>query len=128
MKVEKDKFVEVARRILKENLSTNPITLETYRKDIVTAFNSFNSYIKERYNGWSKADRTKIVDPTVASVHEKFDNCISRLSWQYPASDPNDKFAQLDLDSVTYKPPIKQGSIESVIPLPNTSASHNKLK
>ena len=50
LKEEKDKFILVAKRILKKDLSKDPNTLSTYYADIVSAYNSLITYITDNFN------------------------------------------------------------------------------
>lgn len=55
LKEEKQKFLLIAKRILKKDLSTNPETLLIYKNDIIRGYNESIRYLSENYE---HADKT----------------------------------------------------------------------
>lgn len=83
---EKDKFMLVAKRILKENLSTVPTTLITYKNDIIEAYCIFVIYCNEK----SKLNLNSSDKDTLFKarnyIYEKFEECLIALKCTYNLS------------------------------------------
>lgn len=65
---EKKKFETVAKRILKEKLSTNVETLNEYKEEIITAYNFYIDYVQSAIIRLKQRDedlKNVIVDSTI---------------------------------------------------------------
>lgn len=86
LSVEKEKFVLVAKRILKEKLSTEPATLLTYKTDIIEAYCTFVKYCQKKLTlNLSNTDKQTIHD-TQNYIIEKFEACLIKLNCKYSLS------------------------------------------
>lgn len=75
---EKEVFIQVAKLILKEKLSTNPEKLKEYRNKIISAFNRFVLYCAKRYE--EVDDRNKaILEYNYYYIRGKFEACLRKL-------------------------------------------------
>lgn len=82
LKSQRDKFITIAKRILKNNVSTNAKTLATYREDIVNAYNTFIQYIEINYDKVSVEEKQKFIQ-NIEYIQDKFLRCLSKLSYSY---------------------------------------------
>lgn len=78
----KTEFIKVAKRILKENLSTNPETLETYRIDIVTAYNDCINYVV-KINSQLSESKQNSAYTELTYIKNKFTECLEKLNCVY---------------------------------------------
>lgn len=85
LKAEKDKFHNVAKRILKKDLSTNVETLATYKVDIVKAYNDFIDYATLQIIQLTKSNedlKETFITATFAT-RQKFIKCLKNLNLTY---------------------------------------------
>lgn len=69
---EKEKFLVVAKRILKTDLSTDPNQLIKYKNDIIEAYIAFVTYCKNKSaTNLEPAQRTLVID-AVSYIAKKF--------------------------------------------------------
>lgn len=84
---------------MKENLSTNPDTLNKYRTDIVSVYNSFISYVRRKFDKASDEVRL-IYEEHLRYVREKLLLCLHNLNLDYEFSE--DKFELVDDDKLIW--------------------------
>lgn len=81
---EKSKFLLVAKRILKENLTTNPVTLDNYKADIVRAYNELITFVIKYHPSTKISEKTKEELLALAKyAREKFLLCLDNLHLAY---------------------------------------------
>lgn len=86
LQAEKDKFVLVAKRILRENLSTNHQTLLQYKVDIHAAYCTFVNYYKAKNElNLNKENRDLLLN-ALNYIGEKFEACLEKLNCRYNLS------------------------------------------
>lgn len=78
LKDEYEKFVNVAKLILKSNLSRNIDTLNTYRTKIIAANNTIVEYINQHYPNANRTNQI-IYDNHLEAVRIKLVNCLNNL-------------------------------------------------
>lgn len=84
IKEEKDKFLLVAKRILKENLTSNEETLNVYKDDIITAYNKTITFVIKFSSTDRTSDKTKTDLKRFATyVREKILLCFGNLRVTY---------------------------------------------
>lgn len=76
---ELDAFYLVAKRILKTNLSTNPVKLREYLFDIISAHNKFVLYIQERFESSSEVEKL-LYQEKVTLIRRKTTECFEKLN------------------------------------------------
>lgn len=84
---EYEKFLLVAKRILKKDLSTNQETLKGYRDLILKAYNRFAEFVQRNFYVLSRPDQAKL-ENRLEQVRGKFTECLERLKCSYNL--PND--------------------------------------
>lgn len=85
LKDEKDKFCLVAKRILKSELTTNEHTLNSYKENIITAYNDAINFVNKHIDrDISKATRDALIQ---FGIQSKFQLCLTRLNCSYEFSD-----------------------------------------
>lgn len=89
----KSEFGKIIKRILKQELSKNPLTLKRYENELITAYNKFVEYIDLRFENLSQESRDKCRADTLY-VREKTLLCFGRLNLTYAL--PNDLYEQLN--------------------------------
>lgn len=86
LKEEKDKFILIAKRILKTDLSKVPQTLIQYKQDIITGFNTFIEYCQRI----SQEELTQTQKDTLFEelnvINVKFEECLVKLNCSYNLS------------------------------------------
>src|ERR1700761_5170588 len=82
LKEEKDKFILVAKRILKKDLSKDPNTLSTYYADIVSAYNSLITYITDNFNVVNP-EKQQQYTREINFIRTKFLQCLQNLQLDY---------------------------------------------
>lgn len=84
----KEEFVLVAKRILKEQLSTNPVTLKEYERDIIKAHNNFVTYVSTFYGRLEKEEDKKFVKGELLYIRGKTKACFTNLNliFEFPAN------------------------------------------
>lgn len=100
-----NKFLAVAKKILKTQLSTNPETLRGYRREIVPAYNRFVNFVETNYQ---RVDRNKqaILDNNIEDIRSKFINCLENLRCTYVL--PNDLQEQVNEEDVSDIPELDE--------------------
>lgn len=91
------KFILVAKRILKKELSTNATTLTGYRNQIIDAYNTFVKFVQRYYYTLRRPDQTKLEDKLV-QVRERFVECLNNLQCKYDL--PNDLQQLIDDEQI----------------------------
>lgn len=86
LQVEKDKFIAVAKRILKTELSTNANTLFTYKSNIITAYISFVQYCDSKYSTLDATQKNTIIE-ALNYINSKFESCLIKLNCVYNLSE-----------------------------------------
>lgn len=81
----KDEFVLVAKRILKEQLSTNPNTLKDYERDIIAAHDKYVSYVSRFYYQLKVDDQKKVKDELIY-IRDKTIACFKNLKLDFEVS------------------------------------------
>lgn len=76
--VAKENYIRVAKRIIKEKLSTVPETLTGYRIDIIKAHNDIVNIIKKHYKELPSVDRVYFTGE-LKYIGEKTNECFQRL-------------------------------------------------
>lgn len=99
--LEYDKFVTVAKRMLKQDLSTNTKTLQSYREQIVPAYNKFVQFVQEHYYTTGRTEQ-RALDQRLEDVRKKLINCLDNLKCTYEL--PNDLQEFVEEDSVSRVP------------------------
>lgn len=89
----KQNFQLIIKRILKKDLSTNPLTLKRYETDVIEAYNEIAKYIDERYDN-ATAQETHEFKAEILYVREKILLCFGRLNLDYTL--PNDLYEKLN--------------------------------
>lgn len=88
---ERDKFMSIAKLILKRKLSKNPVTLEGYRGKIIEAYDDFAVFCEINYDD-CLPDQRKIIDTHYAYIVRKFARCLRNLNCNHPL-----RFKQFEL-------------------------------
>lgn len=96
--IEYEKFITVAKRILKSQLSTNYETLSGYREQIINAYNEFIHFVAINYDKVNKTGQI-ILDNKAEDVREKFERCLSALNCTYQL--PNSVFEIVNEASIS---------------------------
>lgn len=89
LQIEQTKFNNVAKLMLKTELSTNIDTLTGYRTQIITAYNNFVKFINSRYHA-VKNNEKHILDDALVKIRQSFLKCLHQLKCTYEV--PNDLF------------------------------------
>lgn len=84
---EKDKFLTVAKRILKTDLSDVPATLLKYKDDIIIAYTDFVNYCNEIYKLELSEQQKATTLEALNYISQKFENCLIRLNCSYVLSE-----------------------------------------
>lgn len=113
---EREKFILIAKRILKSNLTTNPETLERYRVDIITAYNLFVDYIAPRYRALTPGENElgETYFSYIEYVRNKLLSCLQKLGYTYLFS--RDAFEAVDSNLVI--PLIAEDNQDEMAPNP----------
>lgn len=91
-----DNFLITVKKILKEQISKNPITLEGYKKELVGNYNKLIIYTSENY-GRCNLETQKEVVIKLEKIRIKLNNCFVKLNIKYNFTE--DLFEQIDLDN-----------------------------
>lgn len=86
LKEEKEKFVLIAKRILKDDLTDNADTLARYKADIIKAYNTGIDYVTKNYNKVSKDSQERYVK-FAEYIRTKFLLCLENLKLRYEFGD-----------------------------------------
>lgn len=62
IKLEKDRFINITKKVNKQNLSTNLATLQGYREEIITGFNEFSTVCAEQYKTADANEKQALID------------------------------------------------------------------
>lgn len=76
----KDKFILVAKRILKKDLSTNKETLAAYKRELISVYNENIHYIQKNFDR-VKARETYL--EYIPYIRGKFSKCLTNLQLTY---------------------------------------------
>lgn len=108
LKQEKKKFALIAKRINKTNLSKNPDTLNTYKVDIVQAYNDFITFVTGKIINLKHTDDDlkESYLLTTEAIRKRFVKCLRRLEFQYDFL-PNKPFQRVELTRLS---PLKETS------------------
>lgn len=90
-------FETVKKRILKQNLSKNPVTLNKYRTDIVEVYNNLANYCKIARATCDDTQK-KILKTTYADIRAKLFRCLNKLGCIFRIEDVY--YAILDINEV----------------------------
>lgn len=82
LKDEQIKFVSAAKKILKQQLSTNPETLLGYKNEIIIVYNSAITYCQKRYPTLSPNSQQSIIK-FITYIRNKFSLCLENLNYKY---------------------------------------------
>lgn len=86
LKEEKDKFLLVSKRILKQDLSTNTETLIKHKDDIIIAYTKFVNYCNSIYtDDITESSRAQLTE-SLNYIARKFEECLIRLNCKYVLS------------------------------------------
>lgn len=99
----KENFFRITKRVLKENLSTNPSTLESYKVVSIKAFNTLSKALKTSYET-SNLDR-KTVTNTYLYAFNRIKSTLNKLSLQIDI--PKTIFATIKEEHIRQSVPIK---------------------
>lgn len=95
----KEAFVLVAKRILKDQLSTNKKTLLAYKSDIIESYTEVIKFISEQYDASTTTEsQKKSLLESANYFYEKFEACLIRLNCQYTL--PASVFVPIDPETI----------------------------
>lgn len=80
---EKEAFINCTKLMLKENISTNAITLTSYREKIILAYNKLNKYCLDKYNTFTEESNRKTLVETHLDAKKRFILCLEKLDCTY---------------------------------------------
>lgn len=109
LKEEYEEFKNVAKLMLKERLSRNIETLQSYRIKIITANNKIITYINNRYGSVNRADQT-IYDNHLEKIREKLIKCLNNLQCTFEL---NSLTELVDIETISEPIPKSNDSHES---------------
>lgn len=78
----KNEFIKVAKRILKENISKDPNTLNTYKIDIIIAYNNSISYANSIWSNLTESEQNTVYSELLY-IKTKFKECLGKLKYKY---------------------------------------------
>lgn len=81
----KEEFIRVSKRIIKENLSTVPATLQKYRADIIIVHNALMSYIIHFYPKFDIPHKQQYKNELIY-IRRKIIDCFEKLNIEYTFS------------------------------------------
>lgn len=73
---EKKSFINATKLVLKEQISSNELTLINQRNTIIEAYNSFISYVSDNYKEKERVGQ-------IAYVQTKLQQCIQKFNSNY---------------------------------------------
>lgn len=100
---EKQKFIDVAKLMLKDRISTNPEKLKEYREKIIIAKNKFTTYATEQHKKAERSQKASI-ESNADYVLTKFIAFLNKLKCNYNLS--GDLFSIVDAKDIG--PPSKK--------------------
>lgn len=104
---ERNKFGLISKRILKTNVSKNPVTLQAYKRDIVTAHNHFVDYVRSKFETASDRNQKVYLD-NLNYIRSKTKNCFQKLGVNFPFT--NDPFEFVQESTLTSSTEDNQGT------------------
>lgn len=78
LKVLKEEFIKVSKRVLKKKLSTNPVTLLRYEKDLMKSYNDILNYINVNVN-ILKSEQEIEVQNIIKELRHRLVQCFGNL-------------------------------------------------
>lgn len=75
----RDEFNKVSKRILKEAISTNPVTLKAYETDIIKSFNDLREYANLYYKTVTSVTQG-VLCAEITKARAKLENCLRKLN------------------------------------------------
>lgn len=113
---EYEKYVNVSKRILKKELSTNSETLRGYRQQIIEAYNGFVTWVRSVYFKVDVNAQKRLQSKTEAA-QEKLVLCFKNLKISYVL--PDNIYDDIDEDLV------ENIAVSTIVP-PRTYSGYNK--
>lgn len=101
---------KVKKRICKKDLSTNELTLKTYERDIVVAYNNFVEYAKTFQAEFDEQSKNLVISE-IQTVKEKTQQCAEKLNLTFKF--PENIFEPIDHEIPTLPFDLKESASTS---------------